>query len=384
MTASHDPDKQFDENLRRIGRGVSMPQGPSADVRSRCAAALNAAGKPTNGRILKMIKKPAVLSAFGAAAILAFVVGMLFPWNGTPAAYAALIVEKLEKQSERAQLMEVTLEGVRVDAASLNGHLQLSQQGIAGDVQIGVDEGEGRIEIDASLGLTSGSGWVLIRGLSIPDPRARMIISMFLPPGGETLLLLPAGALDNDFGVDFGDPLKELRSENVIGILKQLIENHADYGVTLERQGDGTVLLSLTIDDDEAFQGLARLIMDVGGVEQQITAELKAEISGADGDVRREEILRETAVEIEGALGGEMDELLGASLAVTYDPATEQVRSFSITDVGPMKGTIVIALRDGEIDPALLDSARVAGPNTRTLDLNALESMFENMKINLK
>ena len=37
---------------------------------------------------------------------------------------------------------------------------------------------------------------------------------------------------------------------------------------------------------------------------------------------------------------------------------------------------MTIAVRDGGIDPDLLDSSRVTTPSTRTLDLAALGSMF--------
>jgi len=386
MTASHDPDRQFHDNLRRLGGNITMPAGPADEVRLRCAVALKAAAGAQDRRILKMIKKPAVLSAFGAAAMLAFVVGMLFPWGGGPEVHAALIVEKLNKQIEQDPLLEITLEALRVEEVSLNGHLQLSRQGIAGDVQVQVDDRDGRIDVDVSLGLTEQSGWVLIRKLDIPDAEARAILSMFLAPAGETLLLLPDGALAGPLGgtagVDLGDALAELRSENVIGMLKQLIENHAAYGVTVEPQRDGTVLLHLSIDDKEALEGLTRLITDVANVEAQIAAVVEDEAVGGDEDAagRRVEIRQEVELE----LSDEMSELLGCAVTLVYDPAVERVRSFSISDLGPMKGTVTVGLRDGEIDPALLDPDRVAGPNTRTVDLAALGPLLMNLQFQSK
>ena len=40
-----------------------------------------------------------------------------------------------------------------------------------------------------------------------------------------------------------------------------------------------------------------------------------------------------------------------------------------------------MTIKEGTIDPALLDSARVTTPDTRVLDLGALESVLKNLDI---
>ena len=81
---------------------------------------------------------------------------------------------------------------------------------------------------------------------------------------------------------------------------------------------------------------------------------------------------------IETALRDEEDlsKLIGGTISIVYDPDAGLVRSFSVEDIGEMKGSVTIAVRGGGIDPDLLDSSRVTTASTRTLDLAALESMF--------
>jgi hypothetical protein len=87
-------------------------------------------------------------------------------------------------------------------------------------------------------------------------------------------------------------------------------------------------------------------------------------------------------------LGGEeididdsdVDELRGCTLSVLYDPEDEAVRSFSVSDLQDLQGTITISLGGGKLDPDLLDSSRVTGPNTREINLGALESVIESLE----
>ena len=72
----------------------------------------------------------------------------------------------------------------------------------------------------------------------------------------------------------------------------------------------------------------------------------------------------------------DLSKLIGGTISIVYDPDAGLVRSFSVEDIGDMKGSVTIAVRGGGIDPDLLDSSRVTTSSTRTLDLAALESMF--------
>jgi len=311
-----------------------------------------------------MMKKPSVISGLGLAACLAFAGVLLFPSNGSPEVQAATIMRKLNEQIEQNPLIEVTLNSLNVDEAFINGRLQVSNQGVAGDIEVRVEEGgpDQVVEVDLALGISDSGGWILIRKLQIPDPDAQAILSMFLPPDGETLLLLPQNAVGSDFGLDIDDldELSALGSDKVVDVLKRLIDAHADYGAEIEHQADGTILLTMPIDDAEALAALERL------AEDSLTPE------GAAGTA--------PAVKADIELGDE-DELIGSTLSVVYDPQAEVVRSFGIHNFGGGEGSIEVTIGEGEIDPALFDSSRVTTPNTRTLDLSALESMFKNFQI---
>ena len=312
-----------------------------------------------------MMKKPAVLSVLGLAAAIVMVVTLFLPGNGGATVQAATIIGKLNEQMEQNPLIEVTLDSLTIDEAYVNGRLQVAQQGIAGDLRAVVQDDGQEVEVDLALGLSKNGGWVLLRELRIPDPEAQAILAMFMPPDGELLLLLPADAVEGDLGLDLGEELSELRSGELAAVFEELIDTHAEYGVRVENQSDGTVMLSLPIEDEEALQALERLVIR--------SAEVAAQSQADEG---------QGSVEIDVDdidLDGERD-LLGSTLTVVYDPQQELVRSFGITDLGETAGSITVAIGQGELDPALLDSSRVTTANTRVFDLAALESIVKQFE----
>ncbi len=314
-----------------------------------------------------MIKKPAVLSAVGVAASIVVAVGFFLPVGTGPTVQAATIIQKLDEQIQQNPRIEVTIDSLSVDEVFVNGTVQISEQGVAGDMAVQVYDqpgGELEVEVDLSLGITDDGGWVLLRKLVVPDPKAQAMLAMFMPPGGEILLLLPKEALDADIGADVRTELgslNELQSGELVSIFQQLIEAHADYGINLVNQADGTVLLSLSIDDAEALAGFEQMLIASAGAAAEeaiadVTADADVEINLLDMD--------------------EGNELIGCTLSVVYDPATEKVRSFGIEGLGGPDSRINIVIGEGEIDPDLFDSDRVVTPSTRTFDLGALEAMF--------
>ena len=310
-----------------------------------------------------MMKKPIFASAFGVAASIALLVALLFPGNGGPAVQAAEIIQKLNAQIQEDPLLEITLDALAIDEVFVNGHLQVASHGVAGDLQVEVSESPDQVvKIDLALGLSEDEGWVLIRDLVVPDPQAQAVLAMLFPPGSEVLLMLPDEALGAELGLDLEKDLAELHSGEIVEVFKELINSHAEYGATIEHQRDGTILLTLPIDDAEALAALeqmlkAKIVVQTGGempAEENISIDLDTD-----------------------------SELVGSTVTVVYDPTLERVQSLGIEDLGPMKGSITIGIREGGIDPALLDSSRVTGPNTRVLDLKALEGMFENLELDL-
>jgi hypothetical protein len=366
MTTSCDPDQQFHDNLRSLGRQLQAPATPSGTVRSRCQAALDPARPTSTWRKLKVIRKPAILSVTGLAAAIAVTVVLLFPWNGTPPVQAAMIMQKLNEQIEQDPLIEITMEALHIDEVFVEGRLCLSDQAVAGSIKVEIQEGpaDGTINVDMSLALSESGGWVLIRELSLPDPEIQPLVNLIFPPGSETLLLLPDAESKMDLGLDLGEELSDLHSDELMQIIKGLIDSHDEFGATLEHQDDGTILLTLPIKDAEALNALGRLADPSPG---QTTV---------DGDTI---VVHKVAI-TQHAQVDEDDELIGTTLTVVYDPATEVVRSFGVHDFGSPGSKIMISIGQGEIDPALLDPESVTTPNTRVFDLRALEAMFENLE----
>jgi hypothetical protein len=364
MSARRDPDQQFHENLKTIGSRADVPAGPSPDVRSRCVAALESAGQGSHWSVLEMMKKPSVLSAFGMAAAIAIAFSLLFPAASGPQVQAATIIKKLNEQIEQSQLIEVTLDSLGVDNVFVNGQLQVSDQGVAGEIEAIVYDRSRKpeVEVDLNIGISSHGGWILIRKLTVPDPQAQAILGVLFPSGAETLLLLPEDAVKSGFGADIKGGLSELHSGELVVALKKMIESHDELGATVENQPDGTVLLTLPIHDAEALAAL----------EQWAN---KVESSGGE--------TREVEVEDKPVGVDEDDELIGSTLRVVYDPVAEIVRSFHIDDLGTPGSNISVTIGEGEIDPALLDHSNFTTPKTRTLDLGSLESMFEQFDVDL-
>jgi hypothetical protein len=354
MNQSRDPDQQFHENLRSMGRQIDVPGGPTPEIQSRCLAAFDSPRRLPHWRMLQTMKKPFVISGLGLAASIALVVMFLSPWNGGPTAQAAMIMQKLSEQVEQSTLLDVKIDALHIDEVYVNGSLQVAQQAVAGDIQVNVNENDGEsVDLDIALAMSEDGGWILIRELSLSDPGGQAIVSLLFPKGTETLLVLPKDheqhEVPHEINVEIGQFIDGVYSDNIIQTLRDMIDSHEDYGATIEEQEDGTILLTLPIEDAEALVALERTFSQ--------------ETDDAD------------AVEID-LQTDEDNDLIGSTLTVVYDPAAEVVRSFGGYDLGSEGGNITVTIGAGEIDPALLDSSRVTTPNTRTLDLSALESML--------
>lgn len=369
MKPPNDADQYFHDNLQTIGRQVPVPTGVSPGVRSECAAQLTSS--PDTARVTEFRRNRKLFPALGLAASLVLTAGLLFTWNSAPTVQAAEILAALNEQLQDVRLIELTIDMVAIDEVSVSGHIQISDNGVAGDINVTVteDADEPPIHVDVSFGLSEGSGWVLVRELDVPDPQARAILSLLMPPGTETLLVLPEGLLGESFHTDIDEALRELSSEQVNAVLENIIESASD-GVVITPQRDGTVLLSVHFEDQEAIAAVGAAIVQVLGDTGLLD----------DDDLRKLEDIDS----IESALRDEDDlkMLVGGTISIVYDPDARLVRSFSVEDIGELQGSVTIAVRNGSIDPDLLDSSRVTTPSTRTLDLAALESMFGNLDLN--
>jgi hypothetical protein len=223
---------------------------------------------------------------------------------------------------------------------------------LAGAVNVRVSEEDTPITVDASFALTKEGGWVLIRELSIPDKQAQAMIDMFLPRGVETLLILPkemvAEAIE-DGPIEHFDELRQLASGQVVAFVKEVLNAKADVGAKSRKLPDGTIELSIKLEDAETVRHLMTMIAEAMGEEVKEDMEVDAE---------------------------DVEELLGVTVGIIYDPRAERVQSFSVTGLAEVQGTITVSLLSGGIDPALLDSARVAKSGTRIVDVGMLMKMF--------
>lgn len=331
-------------------------------------------------------RKPILWSTMSMAAMIALFATTLWP-NANPKVHAALIVEKLAKQAQQSPLMHVTVENLAMDEVQCTAHLQLGKAGIAGDVSVRVESDDedmpGTIEVDASLGLGSENGWILIRRLSVPDPKAQFFLNMFLPAGSETLLVLPKDAeIGEEVGGGIEEALEELRSGELINAFKELIASHAEIGATVTNQPDGTIRLSLPIQDEDALEAIAKLINKADGDEKD---EPKV-VFEKTGEVKSKKTKTHVHKAIETHhtkhVEHDADILVGATVNAVYDATTETVRMVEVLGLGSPNAVVRMELSEGDVDAALFDSSRVAKPGVRTLDLGAIESMiksFENM-----
>jgi len=350
-----DRDRQFDDNLEALGTRIGVPAGASHGVKAHC---LDTLGGASRGAIrMAAFRRRAWWSTIGLAAAVA-IVALPFFGNHMPQVKAAVVLTKLSEQIEGSSLFEVTIDQITVEnQVWVNGLLQISDNALAGDISAKVQEAiDGKpIELDMSLGISSEGGWILIRSLKIPDPEVQPFIDLLFPAGTETLLLLPKDVIEEVVENGLGGELGEVRgvaSGQVVDFIKQVIETREDLGVTIDKQRDGTLVLTLPIKNADAFKNLVSFFAKNMGQDP-------GEIDIDDSDIK---------------------ELLGATFSVVYDPQTESVRSFSVSNVAEMKGTITVSLHKGEIDPNLLDKSRVTGPNTRVLDLTALESLIRGLE----
>lgn len=349
-------DELFDRNLKTIGSRIPVPDAPFHKVVDECADTLSVSKSLARGR------RAGWLATLALAASIALAFGLFTgPFETGPKVQAATILAKLNEQITAPKVIELTMDSIAVDEVEVDGHLQVSASGVAGDLHVIVAKGSASIEVDLSLGISKDGGWVLLRKIDIPDPEIQAMLALFFPAGSETLLKIPAEMLVDEFPIDTGDfdeIMGVLAAKNLLAVFQELITDQADANATIVEQSDGTVVLTLPIDDAKSLEGLIRM-----------AAKIYDGKSIPEGEI--------TIDEDEG------EQLFGSTLRIVYDPEAELVHSFSISDFGDKKGTLSISISGDSIDPDLLDSDRVIGPNTRTFDVSALMALTELRRVQL-
>ncbi|MGD8454451.1 MAG: hypothetical protein PVJ57_21770 [Phycisphaerae bacterium] len=291
-----------------------------------------------------MFRKPAILSATGIAAIVVLSL-LLLPRGTTPEVRAAMIVQKLTEQYNQPIRLDLTMEGLEIgpDMAGtaglkqvvLDGYLQLSGEGVAGDVAMkivfGDDSGlpvSGELSMDVGLALAGPARWLLIRSITATDPVVQMQLGLVCPAGSETLVLLPEDQEGFELGVDVGDELDQVRAQ-LDKMVEELSAEEAEEKGLLRKQPDGTFVLTVPVGTHVGVPGM----------------ELPEEA------------------------------MTGTTVEIVYDPATGQVLNMTAAGLlGRPPARVVVAFHEGGIDPALLDVEPIKAREPRILDVGALMS----------
>lgn len=355
MTPSNQADRYFHQNLNKVGEQLRVKVGAFDDPRALCAAILNDADNQAKERRRSRFRGPSLVSALGLAAALGISVTLFFYLYNGPTVQASTVLTHLAHQVQGDDVLEVEIESVTVDEVTVSGHFQVSDQAIVGDVQaVIIDAGEPLpIEVDATIALSDSGGWILLRKLQIPDPDVQAILRAILPQGSQLLLILPPDLTREKLEINGELQLAKVRSVaggEVAKFAQEVMRSQSAVGAQVATQSDGTVLVTIPLQDADSLRSLIEIAANAVGKD------VKGEINMDDSD---------------------LDDLLGGTFRIVYDPKSQAVRSFSISDVGEMKGTVKVSLRGGAIDPDLLDTARVTTPTTRTLDIGAAAGMLQ-------
>lgn len=350
-----DQDRHFEDNLKALGTRAGVPNGVAPDVRDRCLDTLGSA-EPRRARV-RAFRKRAWWSTVGLAAVLALA-AIPFLGNGMPKVQAATVLTKLSEQIEDSSVFHVSLDNLTVeDQVWVDGKVQISDKALAGDLAVKVTDEPGKtIEANVALAIHDGGGWVLVRSIKLPDTETQALVDLVFPPGTETLLVLPEDVIDQVMQNNIGGELSEVRgmaTGEIVAIIKQILASNEDLGITTTNQPDGTIRLVFPVRNSESLRNLIATVASSMG--KQVN---KADLDLSDKD---------------------LSDLVGATFSVVYDPQAEAVRSFSVSDIADMHGTVTVSLLGGSIDPALLDKSRVIGANTRVLDLTALQGLVEGI-----
>lgn len=346
-------DEAFESFLSAKGAEWRATVQINPQLQQKCLVAM--ADGRAQARRLRTWGRKALVSTMGLAAAVVLIVTFAFPPNGNAPVLAKTVLAKLAEQVQGDGVLTLSFNAVRLEEVSIEGHLQIASDSVAGDLHVSVQEegDESPIVIDASLGITPEKGWVLLRRLELPDPQAQAMIQFFVSKDTPTLIVLPQGIL-KEIELDAHDKhladIRRLATGELADIVRGVLKEGADLGAVTTQQPDGTTLVTLRVQNVEVLHKLVEIAAAATG--KQVDADL--DISEDDAK-----------------------ELLGCTLAVIYDPQSQKVRSFSVSDVAEMKGTITIGLHDGVIDPAMFDSARVAAPGTRTIDTGFLKGLIE-------
>ena len=334
-----------------------------------------------------MMRKPALLSITGVAAAILITIVLLFPGGHTPTVQAATIMQKLNEQIDEDVALNIQLERLSIDELFIDGFLNVMEGRVCGDISIRIDEGKSMdgeaqtLEIDAALAVGSADSWLLVRKLRVPDPEVQPFLDAFFMEGTETMILLPKQIMESEVNseLQFGTVTDQL--QDVHHLLKEIIAAHEDYGVTLTPQPDGSILLSLPIEDEVALETIAAQL------EQNMQFDLDLEVgdsaapdaedsedapaAGADRDTQVV-VKHEASTTLDGD-----DPLIGSTLTVLYDPNYERVRSFAILDFGGPGSNIRVNLDAVPITEDYFDWQTHMQQGTRLFDLNALQGLFQ-------
>ncbi len=379
MNARNHADEQWDANLRSMAETMDMPAAAPRDLRARCAAVLKGDIKVKNHQ---RSWRTALFSTVGIAAAIVVLFGFFGLPHGQTEVNAAVILRTLNEQVQASEGIRVSIDSLVFEGVSIDGQIQVCGDGIAGDIKVDVEARDDRpsVSLDATLGIQSDSGWVLLRELEIGDPQVQAMVWLFAPPGRETLITLPM----EETGVNFGTDLENLKDEEVAELINALIDAHEEVGATIEDQPDGTILLTLPIRDTQTLEALKSLhgIVDADSINIGAGAGNAADKGGPFIDFSvsvtggEEDAAPAIHEHVHQRAESGQSELVGTTIKILYSPADSAVRWFRIENFGEAGGSIDISFEPASIDLSRLDQASVMNDNVHVVDLAAAMKMF--------
>ncbi len=394
-------DQQFDDNVRRLAHAHAPAEGPDAGVVDVCEQLLSGNDLASTSRP-SIFRHRAVLSLCGMAASIAVVVSLIVPWGGVATVRAADVLARLNEKMAGSSMIELVFDNIVRGKNVMDGHMFIAGDIVAGDLYIHSqwdDEGDrDAFTLDMSLAFQPDGGWALIRKLAIPDPQTAAIASMFVSPGIETLLLLPAP--DGDAGVVISS--LDVSGPDIISVIQTFITDQSEAGATTQVQEDGSILVTVPITSGHVLDSLAAatkgaLVGNPAGRDatndtgqftfaigvgasaemRELANELDDEADRVIAPAEKNFVQDERVATSDGPFGGD-DFLVGSTLHILYDSEAEEILALEMVDVGDAKGFMTIDFRDGGVDPAKLDVENMKGPNTRVIDIGAFAKMFKS------
>ncbi|MBN1943786.1 MAG: hypothetical protein JW849_10885 [Phycisphaerae bacterium] len=395
-------DGRLDMNLRAIGRRVERPADATDEQIHRWVKLAQAAPRKRTVLRFPALAGPALRRwALSAAAVAVLAAGLFLAFRTTPQPVSAEdVFQRVGSTLAENPVLHLTIQGVELHGNHLDFEFLGAEQGRAIFAHV---DARSSAESDHTLGLNltlardGEAGWVLVRRLqwNRHDPMGRLI-----PDGGALLIDVPVSrSTDQAVRQMFPVAVRPREVQALIESLRQAVPD-----LTVRELADGTVLLEgvitrpenldlrmlcETTDAARIAMGVSPALMtgmtkrDLQKVVKTLKTSLAERMSKEDFQAVSQRLDMISFVAMQQLQSGETEQriesserfdknlrtlLTGATIAIAYDPAQKLLRSVSMDNVGPARGTVRLRFDEPEINQAMLDRTRFTEkPNTRIM-----------------